>query len=61
MDGLRRFFLSMFALVFSIFLTIINMIFGWGLHPKSWGIIIGIGIFGQLFALAIQSIATHKE
>ena len=61
MDTLRRFFLSIFSICFGVACTIITMIYGWGLEPKSWGIIISVGVFGHIFALVISIIAGSKD
>ena len=61
MDALRRFFLSIFSICLGVACTIITMIFGWGLEPKSWGVIIGIGVFGHIFALTTSFIAVSKD
>jgi hypothetical protein len=61
MAALQRFFLSMLSLLLSFCLGLVTMIFGWGLEPKSWGVIIGVGVFGQIFALTISAISVHKS
>ena len=53
MDILRRLIVTMFGLFMAVIFSILVMIYGWGLEPKSWWWIIGIGFFGQLFALLI--------
>ena len=32
----------------TIVFSVITMIYGWGLEPKSWLIIIGVGFFGMI-------------
>ena len=32
----------------TIVFSIITMIYGWGVEPKSWLIIIGVGFFGMI-------------
>ena len=34
-------------------MSILTMIYGWGLEPKSWWWIIGVGVFGQVFMKVI--------
>ncbi len=33
----------------SVALSILVIIYGWGLEPKSWGWIVGVGVFMQVF------------
>ncbi|MCP4607726.1 MAG: hypothetical protein GY845_03275 [Planctomycetes bacterium] len=39
----------LFVITVTIGMSILVMIYGWGLEPKSWWWIIGVGIFGQMF------------
>ena len=34
-------------------LQIVVMIYGWGLSPKNWWVIIGLGVIGSVFAHSI--------
>lgn len=36
-------------------MSLIAMIFGWGLWPKNWWVVIGVGVFGTLFAHLVAS------
>ena len=51
----------LFTLGCVIALGIAVMIYGWGLHPRSWWWIIGGGIFGQVFLRIIGEIITKSE
>jgi hypothetical protein len=61
MDILRRLILVLFGLFLSIGCGIATLIYGWGLQPKNWWAIIGIGIFGQLVAQMIIAISASKK
>lgn len=50
-----RIFLSMAVIVSAIWLTITVMIYGWGLEPQSWFIIIG-GSIGSVILAGISTI-----
>ena len=60
MDALRKFLVFIFGVCLAVALSILVMIHGWGLEPKSWWWIIGIGVFGQIGAIGISQIA-HKK
>ena len=47
-DGFRKFFVALFALCVSVVTTVLVMIKGWGLEPKSWFWIIGVSLVGQI-------------
>ncbi len=36
-----------FILCLSVGLSVLTMVYGWGLHPQNWWWIVGVGIFGQ--------------
>lgn len=61
MEGLRRLFTTCFGMGLAVFLSIQVMIHGWGLDPKSYGWIIGVGVFGQIAALTITQIGLKKD
>jgi drug/metabolite transporter (DMT)-like permease len=61
MEALRKLIIVTFGLAIAICLSIVNMIYGWGVSPKSWGVIIGVGFFGQVFAQIIMMIGSHKD
>jgi hypothetical protein len=46
---MKTIFSLLFLISLSCAMSILTLINGWDLHPKSWGWIIGMGIFGQLF------------
>jgi len=39
----------LFVLSVAVGLSVLVMIYGWGLTPVSWWWIIGVGVFGQVF------------
>uniref|UniRef100_A0A6M3IS46 Uncharacterized protein n=1 Tax=viral metagenome TaxID=1070528 RepID=A0A6M3IS46_9ZZZZ len=62
MDALRKLVIVIFGLCIAVGLSILVMIKGWGLEPKSWWWIIGVGIFGQIFAQLIVKLGiTSKD
>ena len=61
MDSIRKFLTTVFGMCLSLALAILVMIRGWGLEPKSWFWIIGVGLFGQILAFIIVSIGTWKD
>lgn len=61
MDAIRRFLVTVFGLALGICVSILVMIHGWGVQPKSWWWIIAGGLGIQLFAQIIIVIGTKKE
>ena len=61
MDTFRRILLITFGVIFSIGLSILVCINGWGLVPQSWGWIIGIGFSGQVLAQIIIEVGKAKN
>ncbi len=59
-DKLRRIVLILLGLSISIGCTILVMIHGWGLTPKSWVWIVGVYFFIQFVAGAIFALAKDK-
>jgi len=57
MESLRKLIIIMLGIVLAIGLSILVMIYGWGLEPKSWWWIIGVGFFGQIGAHLLIKIA----
>ena len=45
---LTRFLAFMAYAAGTVAIQVVGMIYGWGLEPVSWGVIIGIGYFGAL-------------
>ncbi len=43
----------LFVFITLVVLNVLVMINGWGLEPKSWWWIIGVGVFAQLFMKTI--------
>ena len=56
MKNLQSFLIILFGLIIAVSASILTMIYGWGLTPKSWWWIIGMGIFGPLFGMTIMKI-----
>jgi hypothetical protein len=50
MDEIRRFFMIVFAIAIAIGNSILVMMYGWGLEPKSYWWIIGMGLLGNIFS-----------
>ena len=61
MKTLRRYLVTCFGLFVAVGISILTMIYGWGLEPKSWLWIIGIGCFGNIFAHVIISIGVDNS
>ena len=61
MNGFTRFLLVVFGLAFSVVFSILVMIHGWGIEPKSYGWIIGIGVVSQIFAQLILATAQKRD
>lgn len=57
MDSLRKFIISIVALVIGMGTTITVCIYGWGLEPQSWFWIIGVYLFGHIVSFAFLEIA----
>lgn len=60
MKILRKFTCIVCGLCFSVLMSYLSMTHGWGLEVKSWGWIIGAGIFGQIMAQVLVFIGTGK-
>lgn len=50
----------MAVIALSITVSVVTLIFGWGLEPKSWAVIVFVGFFGQL-TVSIVSQRVFKE
>lgn len=59
--NVRKFLLGVFGVDVAIIVSILVMIKGWGLEPKSWGWIIGFYFLGRLFAYVIIEVAKSDE
>lgn len=46
---MNKVFALLFVLCVMVGLQVMVMIYGWGLEPKNWWWIIGVGLFGQTF------------
>ncbi len=55
LDSLKKKFYRGLAVItlsstIGIGMSVLTLIYGWGLQPKNWGWIIGAGFFGMLFS-----------
>jgi len=60
-DLLRQLLVLCLGITLSVGMSVLVMIYGWGLEPKSWWWIIGVGFFGQIIAQAIIKLSVAKE
>ncbi len=58
---LNKFLVSLFGIFVSMGISILVLIHGWGLEPKSWTWIIVLGFIGNLAASLLVAIGTRKE
>ncbi len=61
MNILRKIVVAISGMCLAIVLGVLVLIHGWGLEPKSWWWIIGVGFFGQVMAQAIIKIGLSDE
>ena len=61
MNALRKFLVTVFGLSLAVLLSILVLIYGWGLEPKSWWWIIGVGVFGQIMAQVIARVGLTEK
>jgi len=61
MEDIRRIIVILTGFALAIFLSILVMIKGWGLEPKSYFWIIVVGFFGQVLAQIIIKFGSDKE
>lgn len=61
MNNVRRFLVGLFALALAITFNVLVMQYGWGLEPRSWGWIIGVGLSGNLVAQVLFEVAKSKK
>ena len=60
MEDLRRLVIAVFAVSFSITISILVMINGWGLTVKSWCWVIGVYFIGHTIAFLLSKLAEKK-
>ena len=58
---MKTFLLMLFGFIIVISTSVLVMIEGWGLEPKSWVWIIPLNFFGHLFAQIIFEVGKQKE
>ena len=61
MNAIRRVLCGFIGVGILLILSILVMIYGWGLEPQSWWWIIGIGSGGQLVAQIVIIIASDND
>lgn len=61
MDMLRKFFLGVCGVSLSVITSILVMINGWGLEPKSWTWIVGVYLAGSIMASFLTALSLAKE
>lgn len=60
-DIFRRFACLLFGIIACVFFSWLAMTKGYGVEVKSWGWIIGAGVFGQLLAGMFLQLANTKK
>jgi len=61
MNTLNKFLVSLFGIVVSMGISILVLIHGWGLEPKSWMWIIVLAFIGNFVAALLVALGTTKE
>lgn len=61
MNAIRRILVGLFALATAITFNVLVMQYGWGLEPRSWGWIIGVGLSGNMVAQILFEVAKSKR
>ncbi|HLZ49118.1 MAG TPA: hypothetical protein VKP61_00065 [Candidatus Acidoferrum sp.] len=49
------------VLALLILLSVATMIYGWGLTPRSWGWIVGMGFFGNVALMVLNHFLDKEE
>jgi len=52
--NVEKFLALLFIIAVSVTASILTFIYGWGLQPKSWTWIIGVGFFVQVFLYMVR-------
>jgi hypothetical protein len=53
---------ALFLLTLSFAISVLTLIFGWGLQPQSWAVIILVGFFGNgLIQILVKKVLSEKE
>ena len=60
-EALRRVVIAIVAVAMSIFVTVLVMVYGWGLQPKSWWWIIGAYAIGRMIAEMMMDLAKGND
>ena len=58
---MTKFLMNLFAIPFFVGLHILVMINGWGLEPKSWGWIIGIGVVVNMLGHLVVALGNKED
>ncbi len=53
--------LVILGLIMAFGCSLVSMIYGWGLEPKSWNVIIWVGFGGIVFSQLLVAIAKGEE
>ena len=61
MNAVRKLIVSIFGIVIATATSILVLIKGWGLEPKSWWWIIGVALLGHILAAIIITISNYDE
>ena len=61
MEALRRFIIILAGLALAIGTSILVMVKGWGLEPRSWWWIIGASLLGHLVAQLFIEVGKSKD
>ena len=61
MKELKSILLIIFAIAFGITMSILVMIKGWGVEPKSWFWIIGVSFFSSIITQILIKVAASKD
>ncbi len=61
MEDLRRLVIAVFAVSISMTISILVMIYGWGLTVKSWWWVIGMYFIGHISAFSLAKLAENKK
>jgi uncharacterized membrane protein YjjB (DUF3815 family) len=58
---LSKFLALLFVILIAVGMQILTYIYGWGMQPRSWVWIIGVGVFGHMFSMMIAQKLVKEE